>query len=194
MRPAAGTKLKIATVLAACLGLFACTQYYIGDRIFDTKDEALAWVDAEMQKEVMKVEPRGPSLRGAVVLIVPDENRLRAVVRKDYPNEPEESIDLWVKTQIIMVASLGDAIRRRNTFNTVRVVNASTPEGVAVPPDGYLLWYEQCNSDDGFFHILATGEAETTQLIREPPSKEERGFQRLVEEIEDYVLSHPPSR
>ncbi len=188
--------MKLLTALLpflAVLALAACgVRYTVDGRSFATADEALAYIQSttmvEVDEFIAKIEPLPSPTGGPVVIVLPTRDHGKRLARLEFPNREEEWIKFLSGAQFLAWPYEARMIERRNIFEEVRIVWAETPEGVDVPPNGYLIWRELRSLTTKFWHIVAAGERQTTEIMRKGTGEAD-GFGA----IEDFVKTHRPA-
>ena len=183
---------KALLLLPAVLALAACgVRYTVDGRSFATADEALAYIQStmdEVDELIAKIEPLPSPTGGPVVIVLPTRDHGKRLARLEFPNREEEWIKFLAGGLFLFWPFEARMIERRNIFEEVRIVWAETPEGVDVPPNGYLIWRELRSLTTKFWHIVAAGELQTTEIKLEVTELPD-----FLGEIEDFVKTHRPA-
>ncbi len=187
--------IRPTIALALALGLAGCTHtsYVIGERKFQDYEEARSYSDALENQLLAEIQPLPAPIAGPAIVIYPTRAQWEDDGRRNYPfaseQEIQDHVELGVGTHFV-----ARVLERRNIFQSVRYIEAESPEGTQVPPGGYLLWYEmrdigRVTGTD--LHIIASGESERTRIVE---VGESAGFEEGMHElqaIEEYVKVHP---
>ncbi len=191
--------MKLLTALLpflAVLALTACGITYMGGgRSFATADEAMAAGRSLTDELVANVEPLPSPIGGPVVIVLPTRDHAERVARLEFPNIEEELIKFLADGSVLDWRVDARLIERRNIFEEVRIVLAETPEGVDVPPNGYLIWIEGRSFRTRFRHIVAAGKRQTTEIKAETGGARDNieKMRRLFDAIEEFVKTHRPA-
>jgi len=182
--------------LAGLVALVGCAHgdYEYGSRAFDSYEAARAYARTYDDQLAATIEPLPAPIAGPAIVISPPWAQWQDAMRRVFPLKDDkfagEMANLYGEQ-----SSIG-AIERRNIFKSVERKKARSEEGTPIPPGGYLILYQMQDLPNGFHvevYIIASGETERTSLSigARPVADQKAATQRLVEEIEKYVRTHP---
>ena len=182
--------------VAAFAAIAACSHadYGVNGQRFHSYEEARAQVRAFNEQQLAEIQPLPAPIAGPATVVYPTRGELENAAREDFPYMSDQEVQQFVELQV------GDklwarVIERRNIFESVRPVEAESPDGISVPPHGYLIWYEprHVGKHRGTdVHIAASGEAQRTKIFDgSRPVDPKEYTPRLLQAIEDYVRAHP---
>jgi len=185
-----------ALALAGFALLMGCANgdYEYGGRRFSSYEEARAYAGTYDDHLVASVQPLPAPIAGPVIVISPPWAQWQDAMRRVFPwqddNFTGEMAKLYGEQSSIR------AIERRNIFESLERKKARNAEGTQVPPGGYLILYQMQDLPKGFHvdvYIIASGQQERTNVSvgARPVSDERAATERLVQEIEKYVRTHP---
>jgi hypothetical protein len=186
----------LAIALAMTLGLAGCVDasnrvYYIDGHTFHGFENAAAYVRAKNEERFASVRPLPAPIAGPALVVIPTRAQIVRALGVAAPYWDDHEIQQLVELYSYSYRS----IERRNIFRSVQHIEAESPEGAQVPPQGYLIWYELRPFGAGgtgtFAHIVASGEAQRTMIFDAIQFVDEEAPTRLLHAIEKYVKAHP---
>jgi hypothetical protein len=185
-----------AVAIAALAGLAACSHadYGVGGQRFHSYEDARAHVRAFNEQQLAEIQPLPAPIAGPATVVFPTRGQLENAAREDFPYMSDREVQQFVELQV------GDrlwarSIERRNIFESVRPMEAQSPDGIPMQPNGYLIWYEPVHVGKHRgtdVHIVASGQAQRTKIFDgSRPVDPKEYASRLLQAIEDYVRAHP---
>ncbi len=189
-----------AIFFTACSAQIQYTDRY--GRTYGSAEEVLEAAKSENEQILKNLAPLSAPIGEAVKIVVPTRAHIEGSSEELYtgPESERQSklvrdvINLDIEYRDHIADVLPRQIERRNIFRSVDVLRMNTADDVEPPSRGYLFWFEDLNTGD-FFHMKASGEAELQTLSDDymRAKNEADATRRLLDAIEEFVRTHPPS-
>ncbi len=134
-------RLVLLAVLA-CVALAACQKRYkVGDRVFDTPEEAFEHQAFLLEQELNFIEPLDKPVAKSVTLIFPSAEDIGAYLLATRPNVTQDDLDFLAQRQYNIFAIVERQLARSNRFERVEsVIQDDDARDIELPPGGYGLW------------------------------------------------------
>ncbi len=134
-------RLVLLAVLA-CVALAACQKRYkVGDRVFDTREEAFEHQAFLLEQELNFIEPLDKPIARSVTLIFPSAEDIGAYLLATRPNVTEDDLDFLARKQYNIFAIVERQLARSNRFERIEsVIQDDDARDIELPPGGYGLW------------------------------------------------------
>ncbi len=134
-------RLVLLAVLA-CVALAACQKRYkVGDRVFDTREEAFEHQAFLLEQELNFIEPLDKPVAKSVTLIFPSAEDIGAYLLATRPNVTQDDLDFLAQRQYNIFAIVERQLARSNRFERVEsVIQDDDARDIELPPGGYGLW------------------------------------------------------
>jgi hypothetical protein len=135
-----GRLILLAVVASAALA--ACQRgYRVGERVFDTPEEAFQHQAFLLEQRLNVVEPLDKPIAKSVTLIIPSAEDIGAYLLATNPKITEQDLDFLSRKQYNIFAILERQLARSNRFERIESVIQDEDGGdIALPPGGYGLW------------------------------------------------------
>jgi S1-C subfamily serine protease len=140
----------IAVVAAVCVltpesrGSAAGNYTYKGEK-FDSANGALAAHKRDVDAQVAAVTPVPSPLHGRALLVIPDRDRMRPLIRAGVfksTNPTPEALDFAVDFTRQMLRGVSEALARGRLFDSIAVVVRNDTEQPSIESYDYLVWYQ----------------------------------------------------
>ena len=134
-------RLVLLAVLA-CVALAACQKRYkVGDRVFDTREEAFEHQAFLLEQELNFIEPLDRPIARSVTLIFPSAEDIGAYLLASRPNVTEDDLDFLARKEYNIFAIVERQLARSNRFERIEsVIQDDDARDIELPPGGYGLW------------------------------------------------------
>ncbi len=186
----------VLLVAVACVALAACQKRYkVGDRVFDTRDEAFQHQAFLLEQELNIIEPLDKPLAKSVTLIIPSAEDIGAQLLATNPNVTQDDLDFLAKRQYNIFAIVERQIARSNRFERVEsVIQDDDARNIELPPGGYGLWIK--NIADAELppgrYMRAGNEGDWQWLEIRPQGKgREAGLRAFYAAIDRFIAENP---
>ena len=186
----------VLLVAVACLALAACQKRYkVGDRVFDTRDEAFEHQAFLLEQELNFIEPLDKPVAKSVTLIIPSAEDIGAQLLATDPNVTQDDLDFLAKRQYNIFAIVERQIARSNRFERVEsVIQDEDARNIELPPGGYGLWIKNIADAElppGRF-MRAGNEGDWQWLDIRPQGKgREAGLRAFYAAIDRFIAENP---
>jgi len=132
----------VLLVAVACVALAACQKRYkVGDRVFDTREEAFQHQAFLLEQELNFIEPLDKPLARSVTLIFPSAEDIGAYLLATDKNVTEDDLDFLARKEYNIFAIVERQLARSNRFERIEsVIQDDDARDIDLPPGGYGLW------------------------------------------------------
>ncbi len=132
----------VLLVAVACVALAACQKRYkVGDRVFDTREEAFEHQAFLLEQELKFIEPLDKPIARSVTLIFPSAEDIGAYLLATDKNVTEDDLDFLARKQYNIFAIVERQLARSNRFERIEsVIQDDDARDIDLPPGGYGLW------------------------------------------------------
>lgn len=141
MRKTNTGRLILLAVLAGA-ALAACQKgYKVGDRVFDTREEAFEHQAFLLEQELNFIDPLDKPIARSVTLIFPSAEDISAYLLATDKNVTEDDLDFLARKQYNIFAIVERQLARSNRFERIEsVIQDDDARDIDLPPGGYGLW------------------------------------------------------
>ena len=186
----------ILLAVLACAALAACQKrYQVGDRVFDTREEAFQHQAFLLEQELNFIEPLDKPIAKSVTLIIPSAEDIGAQLLATDPNVTQDDLDFLARKQYNIFAIVERQIARSNRFERLEsVIQDDDARNIELPPGGYGLWMK--NIADAELppgrYMRAGNEGDWQWLeIRPQGTGREAGLRAFYAAIDRFVAENP---
>ena len=132
----------VLLIAVACVALAACQKRYkVGDRVFDTREEAFEHQAFLLEQELNFIEPLDKPIARSVTLIFPSAEDIGAYLLATDKNVTEDDLDFLARKQYNIFAIVERQLARSNRFERIEsVIQDDDARDIDLPPGGYGLW------------------------------------------------------
>ena len=189
-----GRLILLAVVASAALG--ACQRSYkVGDRVFDTREEAFEHQTFLLEQSLNFIEPLDKPIAKSVTLIIPSAEDIGAYLLATDPNVTQDDLDFLARKQYNIFAIVERQLARSNRFERIEsVIQDDDARNIELPPGGYGLWMK--NLADAELppgrYMRAGNKGDWQWLeIRSQGSGREAGLKAFYAAIDRFVAENP---
>ena len=185
----------ILLAVLACAALAACQKrYQVGDRVFDTREEAFQHQAFLLEQSLNFIEPLDKPIASSVTLIIPSAEDIGAYLLATNPKVTQDDLDFLSRKQYNIFAIVERQLARSNRFERIEsVIQDDDASSIALPPGGYGLWIK--NIADAKLppgRYMRAGEGNWQWLnIQAEGSGREAGLKAFYAAIDKFVAENP---
>ncbi len=186
----------ILLAVLACAALAACQKrYQVGDRVFDTREEAFEHQAFLLEQELNFIEPLDKPIAKSVTLIFPSAEDIGAYLLATNKNVTQDDLDFLARKQYNIFAIVERQLARSNRFERIEsVIQDDDARDIDLPPGGYGLWLK--NIADAELppgrYMRAGNKGEWQWLDIRPKGKgREAGLKAFYAAVDKFVAENP---
>ena len=186
----------VLLIAVACVALAACQKRYkVGDRVFDTREEAFEHQAFLLEQELNFIDPLDKPIAKSVTLIFPSAEDIGAYLLATDKNVTEDDLDFLARKQYNIFAIVERQLARSNRFERIEsVIQDDDARDIDLPPGGYGLWLKNiadAKMPPGRYMRAGNKGAWQWLEIRPQGTGREAGLKAFYAAIDRFVAENP---
>lgn len=178
----------LIVVIAVGLSACAATKFMVDGRTFGSAEEALSHTKQTLDQRVATIQPLSMPIAGPGIVVTPPKAHAKNLILAASPNIEANILDYLVEAADLNWSLFPAQVERRNIFQNLVVLRATSLDGISAPPNGYLLWLEAPTRDSNYIHIAAAGDRKTTEIkMGRSVTDPVEAVRLMLKEIEDFA-------